>query len=205
MNNVYLIDAIWPSTKSQNFIRNIIIVIFGTILLTVSAHVKIPIPPVPVTLQTLVVLVFAMTVGKNLAFITFAFYLFQGSIGLPVFANPPYSGPFYLIGSSGGYLFGMLIASYFVGYFSERNFDKKYFQSLFAIFFGTLIIFIPGIIWLGFWFDNFHPKLAESIGLYEGYKLALIHGLFAFKFTEPVKVALAASITPLLWQYISKK
>ena len=108
-------------------------------------------------------------------------------------------------GESGGYLFGMLIASYFVGYFSERNFDKKYFQSLFAIFFGTLIIFIPGIIWLGFWFDNFHPKLAESIGLYEGYKLALIHGLFAFKFTEPVKVALAASITPLLWQYISKK
>ena len=84
-------------------------------------------------------------------------------------------------------------------------YDKKYFQSLFAIFFGTLIIFIPGIIWLGFWFDNFHPKLAENIGLFEGYKLALTHGLLVFKFTEPVKVALAASITPLLWQYISKK
>ena len=205
MNNVYLIDALWPNTKSQNFIRNFSIIIIGTILLAISAHVKIPIPPVPVTLQTLVVLVFAMSVGWKISFITFAFYLFQGTIGLPVFANPPYSGPFYLVGSSGGYLLGMLLASFVVGYLAEKNYDKNYFKSLFAIFLGTLIIFIPGLIWLGFWFDNFHPKLAENIGLFEGYKLALTHGLLAFKFTEPVKVALAASITPLLWQYISKK
>ena len=87
MNNVNLIDALWPNNKSQNYLRKISIIIFGTVLLAVSAHVKIPIPPVPVTLQTLVVLVFAMTVGRNLAFITFLFYLFQGSIGIPVFAN----------------------------------------------------------------------------------------------------------------------
>ena len=205
MNNVYLIDALWPNTKSQNFIRNFSIIIIGTILLAISAHVKIPIPPVPVTLQTLVVLVFAMSVGWKIAFITFAFYLFQGTIGLPVFAKPPYSGPLYLIGPSGGYLLGMLLASFVVGYLAERNYDKDYFKSLFTIFLGTLIIFIPGLIWLGFWFDNFHPKLAENIGLFEGYKLALTHGLLVFKFTEPVKVALAASITPLLWQYISKK
>ena len=204
MNNIYLIDALWPDNKSQNYLRNFSIILLGTILLAISAHVKIPIPPVPVTLQTLVVLVFAMSVGRNIAFLTFAFYLFQGSIGLPVFANPPYSGPYYLIGSSGGYLLGMLIASYVVGYLAERNYDKKYFNSLFAIFVGTLIIFIPGIIWLGFWFDNFHPK-ADGIDFLGGYKLAFIHGLFAFKFTEPVKIALAASITPILWQYIVKK
>ena len=75
---------------------------------------------------------------------------------------------------------------------------------IFAILFIGFI-FIPGIVWLGFWFDNFHPKLAETINLYEGYKLAFTHGLFVFKFTEPVKIALAASITPLIWQYISKK
>ena len=204
MNNVNLIDALWPNNKTQNYLRNISIIIFGTILLAISAHVKIPIPPVPVTLQTLVVLVFAMTVGRNIAFITFFFYLFQGSIGLPVFANPPFSGPYYLIGSSGGYLFGMLLASYVVGYLAEKNYDKNYFNSLLAIFIGTLIIFIPGLIWLGFWFDNFHPK-AENIDMFAGYKLAFVHGLFAFKFTEPVKIALAASITPLLWQYIVKK
>ena len=204
MNNVNLIDALWPNSKTQNYFRNISIIIFGTILLTISAHIKIPIPPVPVTLQTLVVLVFAMTVGRNIAFITFFFYLFQGSIGLPVFANPPFSGPYYLIGSSGGYLFGMLLASYLVGYLAEKNYDKNYFNSLLVIFLGTIIIFIPGLIWLGFWFEHFHPK-AETINLIGGYKLAFIHGLFVFKFTEPVKIALAASITPLLWQYIVKK
>ena len=204
MNTLNLIDALWPNNKSHNYLRNISIIIFGTILLAISAHVKIPIPPVPVTLQTLVVLVFAMSVGRNIAFITFFFYLFQGSIGLPVFANPPFSGPYYLIGSSGGYLLGMLLASYVVGYLAEKNYDKNYFNSLLAIFIGTLIIFIPGLIWLGFWFDNFHPK-AENINMFGGYKLAFVHGLFVFKFTEPVKIALAASITPLLWQYIVKK
>ena len=204
MNNISLIDALWPNNKTQNYLRNVSIIIFGTILLAISAHVKIPIPPVPVTLQTLVVLVFAMTVGRNIAFITFFFYLVQGSIGLPVFANPPFSGPYYLIGSSGGYLFGMLLASYVVGYLAEKNYDKNYFNSLLAIFLGTLIIFIPGLIWLGFWFDNFHPK-SENIDMLAGYKLAFVHGLFVFKFTEPVKIALAASITPLLWQYIVKK
>ena len=204
MNNISLIDALWPNNKTQNYLRNVSIIIFGTILLAISAHVKIPIPPVPVTLQTLVVLVFAMTVGRNIAFITFFFYLVQGSIGLPVFANSPFSGPYYLIGSSGGYLFGMLLASYVVGYLAEKNYDKNYFNSLLAIFLGTLIIFIPGLIWLGFWFDNFHPK-SENIDMLAGYKLAFVHGLFVFKFTEPVKIALAASITPLLWQYIVKK
>ena len=145
MNNVNLIDVLWPNNKTQNYLRNISIIIFGTILLAISAHVKIPIPPVPVTLQTLVVLVFAMTVGRNIAFITFFFYLVQGSIGLPVFANPPFSGPYYLIGSSGGYLFGMLLASYVVGYLAEKNYDKNYFNSLLAIFLGTLIIFIPSL------------------------------------------------------------
>ena len=116
--------------------------------------------------------------------------------------RPTALSPFWSIG---GYLLGMLLASFVVGYLAERNYDKNYFKSLFVIFLGTLIIFIPGLIWLGFWFDNFHPKLAENIDLFEGYKLALTHGLLVFKFTEPVKVALAASITPLLWQYISKK
>lgn len=205
MNNIYLIDVLWPNTKSQNFLRNLTIIFIGSILLTISAHVKIPIPPVPVTLQTLVVLVFAMSVGWKIAFITFIFYLFQGIIGMPVFAKPPFSGPLYLIGSSGGYLLGMLFASFVVGYLAEKNYDKNYFKSLFAIFIGTLIIFTTGLLWLGFWFDNFHPKLSENIDLFEGYKLAFTHGLLVFKFTEPVKIALSASITPLIWQFISKK
>ena len=191
-NNTTLINNLLPLHGVNIKIKNIIIVIIGSILLIISAKIKIPIPPVPVTLQTLVVLVFAMSVGWKIAVTTFVFYLFQGTIGLPVFANPPYGGPTYLMGSSGGYLLGMLLASYLVGYLAEKNYDRNYFKSLVVIFVGTLVIFIPGLIWLGMWFNFFHPN-AESLNSIASYKLALIHGLLAFKFTEPVKIALAPS------------
>ena len=76
MNSVILIDALWPNSKSQNLVRNFLIVAIGVLLLIASAKINIPIPPVPVTLQTLVVLVFATAVGWRFAVSSFLFYLF---------------------------------------------------------------------------------------------------------------------------------
>ncbi len=186
--------------KSFNvLLKNLLIVLTGIFLLVLSAKIKIPIPPVPITLQTLVVLGFAMSVGSRLSFFTFIFYLFLGSMSVPIFANPPYGGPGYLLGPSGGYLLGMLLASYVVGYLAEINFDKSYFKSLFAIFLGTIIIFIPGIIWLGYWY-NFLSGTAENLNFYQSYDKAFQNGLLLYKYTEPVKIALAACITPILWK-----
>jgi biotin transport system substrate-specific component len=204
MNRVFIIDALWPSAESQNLIRNISIIVIGTILLTISAKIKIPIPPVPITLQTLVVLVFASAVGWRFAVSSFLFYLFLAFIGLPVFATPPYGGPAYFIGPAVGYLIGMLLASYIVGYLAEKNYDKNYFKSLGVIFIGTIVIFIPGLFWLGMWY-NFLSSSASDLNYIQSYAKALNNGLLIYKFTEPVKVALAASITPLLWQYINIK
>jgi len=200
-----LINNIVFLNRFDSILKNLLIILIGSILYALSARITIPIPPVPVTLQTLVLLTFSMAVGSRLAFLTFALYIFEGIIGIPVFAKPPFSGFYYLIGSSGGYLLGMLIASYFVGYLAEKNYDKNFIKSLITIFIGTIIIFIPGLIWLGFWFDQYHPELSQQINLGEGYKYAFKYGLLVFKFTEPVKIALAACITPLIWHFVKKK
>jgi len=200
-----LINNIVFLNRFDSILKNLLIILIGSILYALSARIAIPIPPVPVTLQTLVLLTFSMAVGSRLAFLTFALYIFEGIIGIPVFAKPPFSGFYYLIGSSGGYLLGMLIASYFVGYLAEKNYDKNFIKSLITIFIGTIIIFIPGLIWLGFWFDQYHPELSQQINLGEGYKYAFKYGLLVFKFTEPVKIALAACITPLIWHFVKKK
>ena len=200
-----LINNIVFLNRFDSILKNLLIILIGSILYALSARIAIPIPPVPVTLQTLVLLTFSMAVGSRLAFLTFALYIFEGIIGIPVFAKPPFSGFYYLLGSSGGYLLGMLIASYFVGYLAEKNYDKNFIKSLITIFIGTIIIFIPGLIWLGFWFDQYHPELSQQINLGEGYKYAYKYGLLVFKFTEPVKIALAACITPLIWHFVKKK
>lgn len=204
MQNLLINNVVFLN-RFDSILKNLLIILIGSILYALSARITIPIPPVPVTLQTLVLLTFSMAVGSRLAFLTFALYIFEGIIGIPVFAKPPFSGFYYLIGSSGGYLLGMLIASYFVGYLAEKNYDKNFIKSLITIFIGTIIIFIPGLIWLGFWFDQYHPELSQQINLGEGYKYAFKFGLLVFKFTEPVKIALAACITPLIWHFVKKK
>ena len=204
MQNLLINNVVFLN-RFDSIFKNLLIIFIGSVLYALSARIAIPIPPVPVTLQTLVLLTFSMAVGSRLAFLTFALYIFEGIIGIPVFAKPPFSGFYYLLGPSGGYLLGMLIASYFVGYLAEKNYDKNFIKSLITIFIGTIIIFIPGLIWLGFWFDQYHPELSQQINLGEGYKYAFKFGLLVFKFTEPVKIALAACITPLIWHFVKKK
>ena len=201
--NSLLISNIESLNRINKYLKNLLIIIFGSILLAISARIKIDIPPVPVTMQTLVLLVFAMSVGWKLSVTTFIVYLAEGSFGLPVFANPPFGGAGYLMGPSGGYLLGMLFASFLVGYLAENNYDKNYIKSFIAILLGTIVIFIPGLIWLAYWF-NFISSNALEINTAQSISLELEFGLLKFIYTEPIKVALTAAITPLIWQYIKK-
>ena len=202
MNNL-IIDNIQILAKLNKVLRYFIVIFIGSLLLTISARYKIDIPPVPITLQTLVVMVFALTVGWRLAIATFSFYLVQGFIGLPVMASPPYGGPIYFVGPSAGYLLGMLMASFVVGYFAEKNYDKNYYKTLFILIIGSIIIFTPGILWLGFWY-NILSGNAASLDISESFSKAITNGLLLYKLTEPVKIALAATITPLIWSYLKK-
>ena len=134
--------------QNNKVIKNAIIVFLGTILLTISAQVKIPFYPVPMTMQTFVVIFLGMCFGYKLGLATVALYLIEGIVGIPVFSNSPEKGVgmIYFTGPTMGYLLGFIIAVYVAGKF---NFNKNYLLNFIKIFFSVLPIYVLGLIWLG--------------------------------------------------------
>ena len=134
--------------QNNKIIKNAIIVFLGTVLLTISAKVKIPFYPVPMTMQTFVVIFLGMCFGYKLGLATVTLYLVEGIIGIPVFSNSPEKGVgmIYFTGPTMGYLLGFIIAVYVAGKF---NFSKNYLLNFIKIFFSVLPIYVLGLIWLG--------------------------------------------------------
>ena len=136
--------------KSQNskLIKYILIIFLGSILLTISSKIKIPFYPVPMTMQTFVVLFLGMSFGYKIGLATVGLYLFEGIIGLPVFSNSPEKGIgiVYFTGPTMGYLIGFLIATFLAGYF---NFKGNVLINFFKLLISVSTIYIFGIFWLG--------------------------------------------------------
>ena len=134
-----LIELIWPLKEIDLLLKNIILIIFGTIIITISAKIQVPFWPVPMTMQTYAVLVIAIIYGWKLSLATLTLYLLEGAFGIPVFAKG--GGLAYLLGPTAGYLFGMLLAACIVGYLGEKGYGKTLIKSLLALFVGSIIIF----------------------------------------------------------------
>ena len=136
------------SLQSQKSIKYFLIIIFGSILLTISAKIKIPFYPVPMTMQTFVVLLMGITLGWKISVAIISLYLFEGVVGLPVFAGTPEKGIgiIYFTGPTMGYLIGFLFASFFSGYL---NFKTNIFLIFLKLILSVSIIYILGILWLG--------------------------------------------------------
>ena len=134
-------------TQSR-LIKNLFIALVGTILLTISAKIKIPFYPVPMTMQTLVVLLIGITFGWKLGVATIALYLTEGIIGLPVFAGTPEKGIglTYFFGPTFGYLIGFLVTVFLAGKF---NYNNNLIQNFLKLTFATSFIYILGMLWLG--------------------------------------------------------
>ena len=134
--------------QNNKVIKNDVIVFLGTVLLTISAKVKIPFYPIPMTMQTFVVIFLGMCLGYKLGLATVALYLIEGIVGIPVFSNSPEKGVgmIYFTGPTMGYLLGFIIAVYVAGKF---NFNKNYLLNFIKIFFSVLLIYVLGLIWLG--------------------------------------------------------
>ena len=141
-------EAINKTSKIEKIIKLTLITIVGTILITISAKVKIPFYPVPMTMQTFVILLIGITLGYRIGLATVALYLFEGIIGLPVFASSPEKGIgiAYFIGPTMGYLIGFLVAVYFAGLF---KYDKGIINTFLKLIFSVSFIYILGLIWLG--------------------------------------------------------
>ena len=184
-------ELIKQNSQSQ-LIKSLIIIFLGSIILAISAKVKIPFYPVPMTMQTFVVLFLGLSFGYKIGLATVSLYLLEGIIGLPVFSNSPEKGVglVYFTGPTMGYLIGFLPAVFLTGYFKFGDWTKKtngnvefFFMNLIKLLISVSIIYLLGLLWL-----------SNLIGL----EKALIFGLKPFLIAELFKVLILALLIPLL-------
>ena len=181
-------NIISKSTEDINIkiLFTIITVFLGSLLLIVSAKIKVPLYPVPMTLQPLAVLMIAMLFGRKLATLTVGLYIFKGIIGLPVFAFG--GGLMYLMGPTGGFILGFFASAFVVGYLADRGWGRKISLSIISMLIGMAIIYILGIF---------------QLALLKGFNFALLKGFYPFLLGDFYKLLLAGIVTPYIWK-ISK-
>ena len=136
------------AVPNQKIIKNLLIIFLSSLLITISAKIKIPFYPVPMTMQTFVVILVGITFGWKIGVATISLYLFEGIIGLPVFAGTPEKGIglTYFVGPTMGYLVGFIFATFIAGYL---NFNTNIFFIFLKLIFSVSIIYILGVSWLG--------------------------------------------------------
>ena len=144
INNMELTKNI-PQIK---IIKSLLVIILGSIALTISAKIKIPFYPVPMTMQTFVVLFLGVSFGYKIGLASVSLYLLEGIVGLPVFSNSPEKGVglIYFTGPTMGYLIGFLTASYLA---SKINSEDNFILILTKLTIATSTIYIFGLLWLG--------------------------------------------------------
>ena len=177
--------------KIKDTPTKILISFLFTILIALSSKISVPFYPVPMTMQTFVVLLCGIILGPRFGFITLSLYLFEGAIGLPVFEGTPNKGLgiMYVMGPTGGYLIGFIISAFMAGLFfsKEISFNRKFFvkynrsENFILVFIKLLIALTPvylfGLIWLGIVLGWDKPIL--NFGLYpfilgEFFKITLL-------------------------------
>ena len=173
-------------SNNQKLLKYSVIVIFASILLTISAKIKIPFYPVPMTMQTFVVLLLGMSLGYKMALASVIVYLLEGLLGLPVFSNSPEKGVglAYFTGPTMGYLIGFLFAAFLAGYL---NLKKNIFLIFLKLILSVSIIYILGILWLGHLIGWDKPLLEL--------------GLMPFLLAELFKISLLTIITKKLIKF----
>ena len=193
-----LIDRLWPpaertarsAARIANLFRALFLALAGSALIAVSAKLQVPMVPVPMTMQTLVILVIGMACGWRVGGLTLLLYLAEGAVGLPVFAGTPERGLglTYMVGSTGGYLLGFLLAALVVGLLAEAGWDRTVPLAAAAMLIGNVVIYVPGLLWLGTVAGWDNPILQW--------------GLTPFIAGDLVKLALAALLMPAAWRLV---
>ena len=159
--------------------------IAGSLLLWASAKVKVPFWPVPMTMQPFVVLALGLALGWRRAGLAVALYLAEGAVGLPVFTDTPQRGIglAYMVGPTGGYLAGFLVAAVAVGWLKDRGFTRSIGLAFAACLAGVALIYLPGVAWL-----------ASFVGV----EKAITFGVTPFILGDVLKALLAALAIPTL-------
>lgn len=179
-----LVEALWsPSRYHQAAL-----ILLGTLLIAISAQIQVPFWPVPMTMQSFMVLMIGATYGWRLGGATIVAYLMEGAAGLPVFAGLA-GGAQHLVGPTAGYLGGFVLGAIVSGYLTELGLGRTVLSALLVFLAGTVLIFALGLAWLSFQF---------------GIEKAVAAGFMPFVLSEPTKIALAAVLLPSCWKLVSR-
>lgn len=184
-----LIEAIIPKIENKvlGALREIVLVLSFGLLTALLAKLKLEIGAVPLTMQTLAVLLSGALLGAKRGALSQLTYLLLGMAGLPWFARG--GGLGYILSPTFGYIVGFVFAAYFVGWLCEKGFDRQLKTAILAMFLGNVLLYIPGLFWL-----------AKFIGI--GKVLAV--GLYPFIFGDLLKILLAGLLLPIGWKLIKR-
>ncbi len=169
--------------------KQALLAILGSFFIAICAQITIPLPLVPVTMQTFAVLAVGAAFGMRLGATTLVLYVLEGTLGLPVFASFS-AGPHVLMGPTGGYLIGFVLAAALVGWFAERGYDRRVITMFAVMLLGAAILYVPGLLWLS---------------KFTGFDKVLELGLYPFLWGDLLKAVLAAVAFPAAWTYLSTK
>ena len=188
-----LAAVLWPDRADAmlGLLRGAILVALGTALLTASAKINLPLPYVPMTLQTLVVLMIGAAYGWRLGAVTVMAYLAEGAMGWPVFAGPV-GGLAPLLGPTAGYLFGFVAAAIITGLLSERGWDRSVPLLFVAMALGHIVILGCGFAWLAF-------------GMKLGLEKAWLVGIAPFVAASVIKNAIGALAVPAIRRMLDRR
>ena len=166
--------------------------LLGVCLLTLSAKIQVPFWPVPMTMQTLVIFMLGMAYGGRLGAATVLAYLLVGAAGLPVFAGTPERGIglAYMMGTTGGFLIGFLVAAWITGALAERGWDRSVIWCAMAMLAGTVALYVVGL-----------AVLMPYVGLWRAIEV----GLLPFIASITLKIGLGAVAMPMIWRLVRQR
>ncbi len=187
-----LVSLALPEKGVARYAMLALLAISGTLLLTLAAKTKVVLGPVDLYLGNLAVLAMAAAFGLRLGLATFLLYLAEGAMGFPVFQSTPEKGIgiAYMMGTTGGYLFGMILATALVGWAADRGFDRNPIKLFSVMLVATVLILAFGFAWL-----------ATLIGAEKAWQF----GVMPFILPDVIKAALAASVVPAVWALFARR
>ena len=186
-------EAIWTGEGTALWVKRVLLVVAGVAAMAIAAKIKLPMWPVPATMQTFVVLSVGAAYGMRLGLVTMVAYLLLGLAGADVFtgSSATANGWSYMIGATGGYLVGFVVAAGVMGALARRGWDRTFGKMALAMLIGNIIVYAFGLPWMAYLF-------LES----KGFDWVLTWGLNNFVFFDALKLVLAALLFPTLWKMV---
>ena len=196
--------ALWAPAQVSPLLRGAILALAGSLFVALCAQITVPLWPVPVTGQTFAVLSVGLVCGWRVGGAALLLYLIEGALGLPFFAGGA-GGWASVVGPSGGYIWGFVLAAALVGYLAERGWDRNVLRTAAALFLGNVVLYVPGLIWLALFYAGPGQEYIAAAGATTAWGASINAGLLPFLLGDTLKLALAATLVPAIWSLLHRR